>query len=217
MDTSTPPQRLTDRKRAAIVDAAIEEFLASGYDATSMDRIAARADVSKRTVYNHFPGKETLFAAILQQLWDATRTGGSPTYRADVPLREQLLALLDRKMRLLSDEAFLALARVAIGAAIHSPERARDMVERLGEREEDMTVWVRTAAAAGRLAVTDPVFAAHQLHGVVKVFAFWPQITMGQPPLEASEQQKVAESAADMFLAYYAPPEDRDASRAATG
>ncbi|KVA64750.1 TetR family transcriptional regulator [Burkholderia cepacia] len=214
MDTSTPPQRLTDRKRAAIVDAAIEEFLASGYDATSMDRIAARADVSKRTVYNHFPGKETLFAAILQKLWDATRTGSSPTYRSDVPLREQLLALLERKMRLLGDEAFLALARVAIGAAIHSPERARDMVERLGEREEDMTVWVRTAAAAGRLSVTDPVFAAHQLHGVVKAFAFWPQITMGQPPLAAPEQQKVAESAADMFLAYYARPEDPDASRA---
>lgn len=159
MDTSTPPQRLTDRKRAAIVDAAIEEFLAAGYDATSMDRIAARADVSKRTVYNHFPGKETLFAAILNKLWEATRTGSSPTYRADVPLREQLLALLDRKLRLMNDEAFLALARVAIGAAIHSPERARDMVERLSEREEDLTVWVRAAAAAGRLSVTDPVFA----------------------------------------------------------
>ncbi|MFP4904840.1 TetR/AcrR family transcriptional regulator, partial [Paraburkholderia sp. BR14261] len=46
------PQRLTDRKRAAIVAAAIDEFLASGFDATSMDRIAARANVSKRTVYN---------------------------------------------------------------------------------------------------------------------------------------------------------------------
>ena len=63
---------------------------------------------------------------------------------------------------------------------------------------------MRTAAAAGRLSVTDPVFAAHQLHGVVKAFAFWPQITMGQPPLAEPEQQKVAESAADMFLAYYA-------------
>ncbi|WP_264163419.1 TetR/AcrR family transcriptional regulator [Burkholderia contaminans] len=207
---------MTDRKRAAIVDAAIEEFLASGYDATSMDRIAARADVSKRTVYNHFPGKEALFAAILQKLWDATRTVSSPTYRADVPLREQLLTLLDRKMRLLGDEAFLSLARVAIGAAIHSPERARDMVERLGEREEDMTVWVRTAAAAGRLSVTDPVFAANQLHGVVKAFAFWPQITMGQPPLAEPAQQKVAESAADMFLAYYAQPEHTDASRDVT-
>ncbi|AOJ77080.1 TetR/AcrR family transcriptional regulator [Burkholderia ubonensis] len=217
MNTNTPSERLTERKRAAILDAAIEEFLAAGYDATSMDRIAARADVSKRTVYNHFPSKDALFAAILHRLWDATCTVGVSAYRADVPLREQLLVLLDRKLRLLSDEAFLALARVAIAAAIHSPERARDMVERFGEREEDVTVWIRAAAAAGRLSAPDPEFAAHQLHGIVKAFAFWPQVTMGQPPLEVPQQQKVAQAAADMFLTYYGRPADADSLAPARG
>src|SRR5215472_6598979 len=92
--TSTTPQRLTDRKRAAIVAAAIDEFLASGFDATSMDRIAARASVSKRTVYNHFPSKEALFASILCQLWDASATADAPAYRAGEPLRTQLVELL---------------------------------------------------------------------------------------------------------------------------
>ncbi|WP_126282279.1 TetR/AcrR family transcriptional regulator [Burkholderia stagnalis] len=210
MDTSTTHQRLTDRKRAAIVSAAIEEFLAAGYDATSMDRIAARADVSKRTVYNHFPSKDALFAAILHQLWDASHSGSTPAFRSDVPLRAQLLYLLTRKLRLLNDDAFLALARVAIAAAIHSPERARDMVARLGEREEDVTVWIRAAAAAGRLAAPDPAFASHQLQGIVKAFAFWPQVTMGQPPLSDEAQKQVAESAADMFLAYYERQQDGD-------
>ncbi len=41
--SSIPPSRLTDRKRAAIVEAAIDEFRIAGYEATSMDRIAARA------------------------------------------------------------------------------------------------------------------------------------------------------------------------------
>ncbi|TKC87686.1 TetR/AcrR family transcriptional regulator [Trinickia terrae] len=204
METSTIPQRLTDRKRVAIVDAAIEEFLAAGFDATSMDRIAARANVSKRTVYNHFPGKEALFAAILTQLWDACQTGNAPLYRADEPLRAQLLELLMRKLRFLNDEAFLALARVAISTGIRSPERAREMAARLGEREEDLTVWIRAAAADKRLTTSDPVFAALQLQGIVKAFAFWPQVTMGQPPLSKSEQKKVAEAAADMFLARYA-------------
>ncbi|RQR63248.1 TetR/AcrR family transcriptional regulator [Burkholderia sp. Bp9002] len=210
MDTSTTHQRLTDRKRAAIVSAAIEEFLAAGYDATSMDRIAARADVSKRTVYNHFPSKDALFAAILHQLWDASHSGSTPAFRSDVPLRAQLLDLLTRKLRLLNDDAFLALARVAIAAAIHSPERARDMVERFGEREEDVTVWIRAASAAGRLAAPDPAFASHQLQGIVKAFAFWPQVTMGQPPLSDEAQKQVAESAADMFLAYYERKQDGD-------
>lgn len=204
MDPRDTPQRLTDRKRVAIVGAAIEEFLAAGYDATSMDRIAARANVSKRTVYNHFPSKEALFAAILHQLWDASQQGDAPTYRADEPLRAQLLDLLSRKLRMLADESFLSLARVAISAGIHSPERARDMVARLGEREEDLTVWVRAAAADGRLKTDDPLFAALQLQVLVKGFAFWPQVTMGQPPLGEKEQKQVAESAADLFLARYA-------------
>ncbi len=197
------PKRLTDRKRLAVIRAASEEFLQFGFDATSMDRIAARADVSKRTVYNHFPSKEALFAEILRHLWDASREEDAPGYRADAPLRPQLIDLLMRKVRLSNDDALLALARVAIAAGIHSPERARDMVARLGEREEDLTVWIRAAAADGRLRIADPLFASQQLQGLVKAFAFWPQVTMGQPPLSEAEQMKVAESTADLFLAGY--------------
>ena len=204
MDPTATHQRLTDRKRVAIVGAAIEEFLAAGYDATSMDRIAARASVSKRTVYNHFPSKDALFAAILHQLWDESQTGDAPAYRSDEPLRAQLLDLLGRKLRLLNGEAFLSLARVAIAAGIHSPERARDMVARLGEREEYLTVWIRAAAADGRLKTDNPPFAALQLQALVKAFAFWPQVAMGQAPLSEQEQKQVAESAVDMFLARYA-------------
>jgi TetR/AcrR family transcriptional regulator of autoinduction and epiphytic fitness len=204
MDATNTPVRLTDRKRAAVIAAAIEEFLAAGFDATSMDRIAARASVSKRTVYNHFPSKEALFAAILRQLWDASDGGEAPAYCPSQPLRAQLLQLLLKKLSLLNDEAFVSLARVAIAAGIHSPERAREMVARMGEREEDLTVWVRAAAADGRLKTTDPLFAAYQLQGLVKAFAFWPQVTMGQPSLSPAEQKQVAESAADMFLARYA-------------
>jgi TetR/AcrR family transcriptional regulator, regulator of autoinduction and epiphytic fitness len=204
MDAIDTRLRLTDRKRAAIINAAIEEFLAAGFDATSMDRVAARASVSKRTVYNHFPSKEALFAAILRQLWDSSHAGEATAYSSSQPLRGQLLELLLKKLSLLNNEAFLSLARVAIAAGIHSPERARDMVARMGEREEDLTVWIRAAAADGRLKTADPVFASLQLQGLVKGFAFWPQVTMGQPPLSKAEQKQIAESAADMFLARYA-------------
>ncbi|GLQ98068.1 TetR/AcrR family transcriptional regulator [Dyella mobilis] len=198
-----PPQRLTERKRCAIIEAAIDEFRTAGYEATSMDRIAARAGASKRTVYNHFPGKEALFAEILHQLWSTAVGGEALAYRAERPLRDQLLELVAQKLRLLNDEAFVSLARVAIAAGIHSPERARDMVARMSEREEGLTTWIRAAAVAGRLKVQDPLFASHQLQGLIKGFAFWPQITLALPPLDPAEQKQVAESAVDMFLAYY--------------
>ncbi len=199
----TAPKRLTDLKRNAIIQAAISEFRASGFDITSMDKIAATAGVSKRTVYNHFPSKEELFAEILHKLWASISAQTEVAYRPDRPLREQLQTLLRAKLQLLADDNFLDLARVAIAAAIHSPERAQDMVARLGEREEGLTLWIRSALADGRLKPLDPEFAAQQVHGLLKSFAFWPQITLGQPPLTADMQTRVIESALDMFLSHY--------------
>ena len=202
----TAPQRLTDRKREAIIQAAIAEFRANGFDITSMDKIAATAGVSKRTVYNHFPSKEELFAEILNQLWTRVTTEQETPYRADQPLREQLRLQLMAKMQMLGDDNFLDLARVAIAATIHSPERAQDMVARLGEREESLTVWIRAAQADGRLKAVDPAFAAQQVQGLLKSFAFWPQVSMGLPGLSADMQGSVVESALDMFLACYQLP-----------
>ncbi|SFA85625.1 transcriptional regulator, TetR family [Collimonas sp. OK607] len=196
-------QRLTDRKREAIIQAAIAEFRANGFETTSMDKIAARAEVSKRTVYNHFPGKEELFAEILLRLWQATTAQGPLAFRHDMPLRAQLRELMQIKMDMLSDSNLLDLARVAIAAAIHSPERTHDMVAKMEEREEAISAWIGAAQAAGKLKPADPAFAAHQLQSLLKAFAFWPQVTLDQPPLSAARQQQVLDSAVDMFLAYY--------------
>jgi TetR/AcrR family transcriptional regulator of autoinduction and epiphytic fitness len=159
--------------------------------------------VSKRTVYNHFASKEALFAQIIQQLWERAAEGADPAYRSDRPLRAQLLDLVSQKLRLLHDPSFADLARVAIAAGVHSPERTQEIVARMGDREEGLTIWIRAAAGDGRLKTSDPVFASMQLQGLVKGFAFWPQIALGQPPLTPAEQKQVAETSVDMFLAYY--------------
>jgi len=203
VNTPRTLSRLTDRKRAAIIDAAVIEFRQSGYEATSMDRLAASAGVSKRTVYNHFPSKEALFAQIIQQLWELSAEGLDLTYRSDRPLRAQLLELVSQKLRLLHDPNFADLARVAIAAGIHSPERTQEIVARMGDREEGLTVWIRAAASDGKLKTSDPVFASLQLQGLVKGFAFWPQIALGQPPLTPAQQKQVAETSVDMFLSHY--------------
>jgi TetR/AcrR family transcriptional regulator of autoinduction and epiphytic fitness len=199
----TAPQRLTDRKREAIIQAAIAEFRANGFDITSMDKIAATAGVSKRTVYNHFPSKEELFAEILNQLWARVTSEQETPYHPDLPLRDQMRRMLMAKLQMLGDDNFLDLARVAIAATIHSPERAQNMVARMGEREEGLTVWIRAAQADGRLKPVAPEFAAQQIQGMLKSFAFWPQISMGLPGLSAEMQTTVVESALDMFLSCY--------------
>jgi len=199
----TAPQRLTDRKREAIIQAAIAEFRANGFDITSMDKIAATAGVSKRTVYNHFPSKEELFAEILNQLWTRLTAVQETPYHPDLPLRDQMRLMFQAKLQMLGDDNFLDLARVTIAATIHSPERAQNMVARMGEREEDLTIWIRAAQLDGRLKPVDPAFAAQQIQGMLKSFAFWPQISMGLPGLSPEMQSTVVESTLDMFLACY--------------
>lgn len=171
-----------------------------------MDAIAASAGVSKRTVYNHFPSKDELFAEILMQLWATSAAQIDQPYRADASLRTQLMEMMGAKMRTLADANFLDLARVAIAEGIHAPERARAIVARLAEREEGFNNWIRAAQADGRLRAGDPAFLAMLLQGQIKTFAFWPQVAMGAPPLDAASQALVVETAVAMFLAHYAEP-----------
>lgn len=60
-------RRAPEQRRAAVVDAARELFLAQGIEATSVDAIARRAGVAKGTVYLSFPTKQHLVRAIEQE------------------------------------------------------------------------------------------------------------------------------------------------------
>ena len=58
----------SEAKAEAILQGAMKEFLKKGYAATSMDKVAKSAGVSKATVYSHFGDKENLFNALIQNL-----------------------------------------------------------------------------------------------------------------------------------------------------
>ncbi|MEU8365171.1 TetR/AcrR family transcriptional regulator [Nonomuraea sp. NPDC048882] len=64
-------RRRSEGKKAAILDAAEALFIAEGYERASVDAIAARAQVSKRTVYDHFGEKATIFLKVLERVNDA--------------------------------------------------------------------------------------------------------------------------------------------------
>lgn len=195
--------RQTDRKRLAILQAAIAEFRSNGFEATSMDKIAATAEVSKRTVYNHFPSKEELFAAILLHLWETATAENEFHYDGKRALKVQLQDFLNKKMQMICNQDFIDLVRVAVAATIHTPERARDMVERLKNQEEGIVAWIRAAQADKRLKAGDPVLMGEMLQGQLKALAFWPQIAMGQALLDAAQQKKLIQICTEMFLQYY--------------
>jgi AcrR family transcriptional regulator len=65
----TPPSNRTARaaeRRAAIIDAALDEFIARGFTATRLDDVARRAGVAKGTIYLHFKDKESMFEELIR-------------------------------------------------------------------------------------------------------------------------------------------------------
>ncbi|WP_280316641.1 helix-turn-helix domain-containing protein [Nocardia wallacei] len=54
-----------DRTRARVLTAARAEFLRHGYTHTSIDAVAARAELTRGTVYAHFPSKPALYLGVL--------------------------------------------------------------------------------------------------------------------------------------------------------
>jgi AcrR family transcriptional regulator len=70
--TKTPSKPLSNRaeraaeRRGAIIEAAMDEFIARGFAATRLDDVARRAGVAKGTIYLHFKDKEALFEELIR-------------------------------------------------------------------------------------------------------------------------------------------------------
>jgi len=109
-------------KKELVVTAARKLFLKAGYGATSMDKIADEAGVSKRTVYSHFQNKENLFAAIMGDMCDLI-SGDNPNAPIPAEEPEQILKYLGLHIMesVLEPEA-LDVFRVVLTESIIFPE-----------------------------------------------------------------------------------------------
>src|ERR1700704_3904064 len=56
----------TAERRAAIIEAALDEFISRGFTATRIDDVARRAGVAKGTIYLHFKDKESMFEELIR-------------------------------------------------------------------------------------------------------------------------------------------------------
>lgn len=195
--------RLSDLKRSAIVDAALKEFQAKGFQATSMDAIAAAAGVSKRTVYNHFPSKEDLFRAISTAACRRAMHVSDARYCREAPVAEQLAAIAERKLEILISDEFMRMARVTLIEHLRSPELAAEAFVEIEKGETDVAGWIRAAAEDGRLRVDDPLVAGKQFCALLNEFAFWPQLFGMKPAPDAAERARIARATVALFLDHY--------------
>jgi len=194
------------RKNRAIVQAAAEHFLRAGYQGTSMDEIAASAQVSKQTVYKHFSDKEKLFEAIVLATLD----------RAGEPLRSEVAAVREAAdvaaaLRHLADSYLatvlrpevLQLRRMVIGEAGRLPGLARLYYQRAPERTLRLLADCFAGLAdRGVLKLDDAHAAAYHFAFLVIGPALDRSLFCGDEPAPGAGSN---EAAVRVFLAAYSP------------
>ena len=79
-------------RRRQLLDAALEVFVAHGYHAAAMDEIADRAGVSKPVLYQHFPGKQELYLALLDESVDRLIEAVAAALRSTADNRQRVNA-----------------------------------------------------------------------------------------------------------------------------
>ncbi|MEM8858338.1 MAG: TetR/AcrR family transcriptional regulator [Chloroflexota bacterium] len=201
--TVQPSRRQQSIKRTAVIEAATEEFLTYGFYSTSMDGIAEAANVSKRTVYDHFSSKEELFQAISREILNRIGEMPSHQYDPEKALEDQLLEIGNTFAKTITDEGFIKLSRVVIGRFIQTSDSDHRTARAHARLRQDMNAFFEAGKRDGRLNITNVEQAATQFAGLIKENAFWPSVTAGQVPMTSRERKAVVKSAVDMFLAYY--------------
>lgn len=169
--------------RAALVEAAFEEFSTKGYEAATVAGIAERAGVTTGAVYAHFAGKlELLLATIgLRPVEDILRSAGEiaalPWSEASELIIRSLSARPDRRMLLLLD---------VIVVARRDPHVAAILQRGLGQY---LSATTRSNDEAVALGLIDPVLTTDDLTRVMSL------LTMGMLVFGALEETPPSEPA----------------------
>lgn len=187
--------------REQILEVATELFLEQGYGSTSIEAVAARAGVSKRTFYDRFNDKAALFAAVVHYIIEHIRPPATVPLLAGANLPQILRRLAGLILQAALSPPAIALHRLVTGESSRFPELA-SAVEKDGGQAE------ATALIAGllerelpkiKLTAQDLVFAAQQfIYMVVAV----PQrrATGFGVPMTAAELELWGDKAVTLFL-----------------
>jgi len=198
------------RKRRAITEAATTLFLRQGYQGTSMDEIAALAQVSKQTVYKHFADKEQLFSAIILGITDRAEEFAQavPLLLQDIDNLEQALrALAQRYIRAVITPQVLQLRRLVIAEAGRFPALARAYYERAPERViAALASALQQLADRGRVWLDDPLLAANHLAFLILAIPLDKAMFCGDESATAADLERFADAGVHVFLAAYGPP-----------
>jgi TetR/AcrR family transcriptional regulator, mexJK operon transcriptional repressor len=208
----------SDRKRRLLLQAATELFLDKGYDSTSMDDIAAKAAVSKPTVYKYFSDKERLFAEIVRattgEIDELVRLVAE-TMAGKESFESGLIALARRFIAALMQPRVLRLRRLVMANAERFPDVGRSWFEQGFERVlATLANSFQGLADRKLLHIDDPLLAANHFVGLLLWIPINKAMFTGDYRSNPEELERIAVAGVRAFLAGYGST-NRSAARSA--
>jgi AcrR family transcriptional regulator len=158
-----------------ILDAALKVFAEKGFAAARMEDIAARAGVTKGTIYLYFPGKEEMFKTLVRESIGATLTGviqQAGSFKGTT--REFLTFFLTTVGGVLQHGERVVLPKIIIAESGNFPELARFYrAEVIDKAMAMMTGMIERGIARGELRPLAPEHVARLCIAPVILSAIW--------------------------------------------
>jgi len=194
-------ERDKSKKRAAIISGAEDIFISMGYKEASMDKIAEKAGISKKTVYNHFQSKENLFEVIVYGLTKQQQHIKTCTYDSNKSLEEQLLVFAESEISLIDSAKKLELSKFLTLTFLNDPELQMKILSKYPPMHFTLVTWLNKAVDDNRIKTDNPELAARIFYALVVGAITWPVLFIGRLDKEASKP--MLDEIIALFLARY--------------
>lgn len=163
-------------KRQEILDAAIKLFSERGFEKTTVDEIAARANVGKGTIYLYFENKEQIFLAVIKEgMSEINRQFEEILTRKDFDFQKQLRELIYTHLKFVEDhhEFYRIFLKERISLKFSENEDTRcHKLEALRKLQLLLADFIKKGMEQGYLREGDPNQFATALGGIITNFAF---------------------------------------------
>lgn len=196
------------KKHQAMLTAATQLFLNKGFSDTSMDEIAEMAQVSKRTVYQHFQDKEQLFKAMLAKHWEKILSGKVKIFSEKKSIDENLKSFAKIFLQFLYQPETINLFRLLISESHRHPHLIDAvLINETPPFKTELIKFLQFCQHQGEVKIKDFDRAASFFLGMLKEYHFWPMmIGFIKTELPPNQNQFVSEAIQIFLKAYRVEP-----------
>lgn len=168
-------QRRKQARPAELLTAALDLFVERGFAATKLDEVAARAGVSKGTLYLYFGSKEELFKAVIRQgIFPVLEQGEAMLAQHDGDARSLLQGLLLRWWQLVGATSLGGIPKLMVSEAGNFPEVAQYYYENVIVRGRSLMRQVlERGVAAGEFRAMDIESAIDVIFAPMLMLTIW--------------------------------------------